>query len=410
MKLKLGIIPLLSVLHDASKAEASHSDIILELKEEYDVSFIGPEGTGNVDLPIVFIYSGGTENQFKSIYDSLPKPVMLLTDGRHNSLAASMEILAWIRERGDDSVILHGSINNIMSQINIHNSVSVTAKKLKGAAIGVLGFPSDWLIASGVDYIEAQAKWGVIYRNIELCELSRRMEGIGNCDAEKIAEHFIDRAASIKEPDKKDIIEGAKVYLALRDLCRDHGLDAVTVRCFELLSMHNVTGCLALSFLNDENIISGCEGDCQAVFSMLLLNYITGNKCFMANPSRIDTKNNDIILAHCTIPTCMTDKYIVRNHFESGIGVGIQGVMKKGPVTIFKCGGSKLSKYYLELGEIAENLEDDNMCRTQVKVHLKGDTDYFLRDPIGNHHIMIEGDHTKTIETFMKYMDCRRIF
>jgi L-fucose isomerase-like protein len=409
MKLKLGIITLLAALHEGVRMEESSGNIISELRKYYDIDFINPEDTSGVDLTIIFVASGGTENYFKSIYQKLTKPVILLTDGMQNSLAASLEILAWIKEYGDDSIILHGSIEEISSQINYYYQAKNTRKRLEEAVIGVVGFPSDWLIASDVNYIDARRKWGVTFKNIELDELSNQIENMSNYKAEETAKDFINRAASLKEPDEKDVKEGAKVYLALKELHDKYCFDAVTVRCFELLSKHKTTGCLALSLLNNENVISGCEGDCQTVFSMLLLYLLTGSKAFMANPSHIDIEKNEIILAHCTIPTCMTKNYDIRSHFESRIGVGIQGIVEEGRVTIFKCGGSKLDKYFLSSGQILENLNEDYMCRTQLKIRLDNDISYFLRNPIANHHLIIKGDHTKLINRFMQDMGCCRI-
>ncbi|MHB1391885.1 MAG: fucose isomerase [Clostridia bacterium] len=409
MKLKLGIITLLSALHDATKVENSHYNFISGLKKDFDIAFIDPEDSGSVDLPIVFIGSGGTENYFRNIYNKLPKPVLLLTDGMHNSLAASMEILAWIQELGDDSIILHGNLDEMISQINYNYKARITRNGLKEASIGVVGFPSDWLIASDVSYIDARKKWGVLFEKIEMDELSQMVERTSIDNAKRISEDFTKGAAGFKELSDKDVIEGAKIYLALKALREEYGFDAVTVRCFDLITKHGATGCLALSLLNNEDVISGCEGDCQGVFSMLLLNLLTGNKSFMANPAHIDIKKNDIIFAHCTIPTSMTEKYILRNHFESHIGIGIQGVVEEGPVTVFKCGGSKLDKYFVTSGQIVDNLEEDNMCRTQLKVHLNSDVGYFLKNPIANHHMVIKGDHSSLIDRFMQDMGCKKI-
>ncbi len=409
MKLKLGIITLLSALHDATKVENSHYNFISGLKKDFNISFIDPEDADSVDLPIVFIGSGGTENYFRNIYDKLPKPVLLLTDGMHNSLAASMEILAWIQELGDDSIILHGSLDETISQINYNYKARMTRNRLKEASIGVVGFPSDWLIASDVSYIEARKKWGVLFENIELDELSQMVERTSIDKAKRIAEDFAKKAAGFKESNEKDVIEAAKIYLALKALREEYGFDAVTVRCFDLLTKHGATGCLALSLLNNEGVISGCEGDCQGVFSMLLLSLLTESKSFMANPAYIDIEKNDIVFAHCTIATDMTEKYIIRNHFESRIGIGIQGVVEEGPVTVFKCGGSKLDKYFAASGQLIENLEDINMCRTQLKVHLNSDAGYFLKNPLANHHLVIKGDHSSLIDRFMQDMGCKKM-
>lgn len=409
MKLKLGIIALLSALHDTTIVENSHYDFISGLKKDFDISFIDPEDSENVDLPIVFIGSGGTENYFKSIYDILPKPVIILADSMHNSLAASMEISAWISELGDESTILYGNMEETISQIKYSYAFRTTRKKLKEASIGVVGFPSDWLIASDVNYIDVQKKWGVIFKNIVMRELEHHMEEVSIDKVMRVTSEFNNGAALVKEPNEKDLVEGAKIYLALKELGEEYEVDAMTVRCFELLSDYGTTGCLALSLLNNENVVAGCEGDCQAVFSMLLLNMLTDSKAFVANPSHIELGKNEIILAHCTIPTSMTDKYIIRNHFESRIGIGIQGLVEEGPVTVFKCGGRKLDKYFVSSGQIIENLDNDNMCRTQLRIHLDSDVSYFLRNPLANHHIVIKGDYSGLIDRFMQDMGCKRI-
>ena len=38
-------------------------------------------------------------------------------------------------------------------------------------------------------------------------------------------------------------------------------LDAVAVRCFDLVTARGTTGCLALSALNDAGRVAACEGD-----------------------------------------------------------------------------------------------------------------------------------------------------
>lgn len=409
MRLKLGIITLLSALHDATMVENSHYDFISGLRRNFDIAFIDPEDAGSVDLPIVFIGSGGTENYFRSVYSLLPKPVIILADSMHNSLAASMEISAWIRELGDESTILYGNLEETVAQIKYSYILRTAKKRLSEMSIGVVGFPSDWLIASDVSYTEVQKKWGVVYRNIEIRELGRYIAEASADKAMKIAAEFGSRAASVKEPNEKDVVEAAKIYLALKALGEEHEVNAMTLRCFELLSEYRTTGCLALSLLNDENIVVGCEGDLQSVFSMLLLNVLTDAKAFTSNPSSIDTGKNEIILAHCTIPTSMTSKYIVRSHFESHIGVGIQGTVEEGDVTVFKCGGSRLDKYFVSSGRLVENLDYDNMCRTQLKIRLDSDVSYFVRNPLANHHIVIKGDHAKLIDRFMQDIGCKRI-
>ncbi|MEG2515080.1 MAG: fucose isomerase, partial [Bacteroidaceae bacterium] len=94
--------------------------------------------------------------------------------------------------------------------------------------------------------------------------------------------------------------------------------------------------------MNNQGILAGCEGDLQSIFTTLMVKAITGQTSFMASPSSIIEKNNEIILSHCTIATDLTETYIIRNHFESGIGIAIQGLFAPGDDTIVRCGGECL--------------------------------------------------------------------
>lgn len=80
----------------------------------------------------------------------------------------------------------------------------------------------------------------------------------------------------------------------------------------------------------------------------------------------INTRTNELILAHCTIGLKQTERYIIRNHFETEKGIAIQGLLPTGDVTIIKCGGECLDEYYLSTGTLSENTNYINMCRTQA--------------------------------------------
>ncbi len=407
-KMVIGLITLVSALHDLTSIEDSHFEIIDSLKKLYEVKFIEASEADSVDLAIVFVASGGTEEIFTKIYDKLPKPTILLTDGLHNSLAASLEIKTWIKEVGGESEVLHGNIDFIKGRIESLFRYKNILEKIKESTIGVIGFPSSWLIASNVDYIEAKAKWGINYKNIEISNLYEAISKVSYEEAKDIAMSFIKNSSGCIEAKEKDIFEAAKVYIAIRKLFLENKLDACTLKCFDLIEKIKVTGCMALSLLNNEGLISGCEGDCQAIFSMYLVRLLTGETPFMVNPSFIDTESNQGIFAHCTLATSMVSEYTIRSHFESRLSVGIQGKLDKGVITVFKCGGSDLSQYFVSKGTIIDNLDSPNRCRTQAKIQLDGYADYFLNNPIANHHIIIKGEHADLIKDFMSNMSCYR--
>ena len=56
----------------------------------------------------------------------------------------------------------------------------------------------------------------------------------------------------------------------------------------------------------------------------------------------------------------------------------------------------------VEKGEIIENLEEDNLCRTQIRVKMDSSVSRLLTNPCGNHHIIFYGKHKKEIEDYLK--------
>jgi len=185
----------------------------------------------------------------------------------------------------------------------------------------------------------------------------------------------------------------------------DSKLNAVTVQCFKLLQDTGISGCFALSYLNDmRELVAGCEGDIPATFTMLLAKMLTGLPSFMANVASVDLELNTAVFAHCTVPLSQTEGYEITSHFETGESVGIRGRLPLTDVTIFKVFGENLGEYWVSSGTIIENLVNDKGCRTQIRVAMDEAVDYFLEESLANHHIVIVGDHVQLITEFLEFL------
>ena len=236
--------------------------------------------------------------------------------------------------------------------------------------LGVVGKPSDWLIASTVDYREVKEKM-----NLELVDIP------------------IEEMTSLGEVDPG--MAGAEaVYQRLKELVVKYDLQGVTLRCFDLLSTVKNTGCIALSKLNDEGIPAACEGDIPTLLTMMLCKRLTGELCFQVNPARINA-DGQMLFAHCTLPLGMTTSHEYTTHFESGIGVAIHGELPTGDYTLVKLSGDM--NRLLAVDVTLERCQyEPNLCRTQVWIKATPEvSNYFLTDPIANHHVLIHGHHAK---------------
>ena len=97
----------------------------------------------------------------------------------------------------------------------------------------------------------------------------------------------------------------------------------------------------------------------------------------------------------------MVSSYGYATHFESGIGVAIRGVLPEGNATIFKVAGD-LSRYFVCPAQLVRNQAEEGLCRTQVVLRAEGVSDYFLKGPVGNHHVIFCGDYAEVFKEFME--------
>lgn len=387
------LIPFFSPLHPNFSVESSHGELFGALSERHTVQLAQPDDwqSREPDLALVFVASGGTENQFVEHFSKLPRPVYLLTDGKHNSLAASLEISAWAREQGVRCEILHDEPERVVDRIEAIAAVEHALAAVKGMKIGFVGKPSDWLVASSIDRGVLGAELGLDFEDVPLETLYSFIDAASGEEAARVAEETAMRAGGTVEPTAEAIQEAARIYVGLRDLVRKHELSALSLRCFDLIGRYNNTGCLALARLNDEGIVAGCEGDQQALLSVLLAQELTGEVPFLANPAGIYTESNQIDFAHCMIPTKAVESFTLRSHFESGVGVAIEGELPDGPVTVLRLGRGDLSLGWYSEGELIGRGHREDRCRTQASLRLDKSVRYFLENPVANHHVVVPG-------------------
>lgn len=384
----------------------------------------------------VLVATGGVENLFVELMPHLARdarPLALLADGRNNSLAAALEILTYLRAHQRAGRIVHAPTSAELVHSLLNPSAAAAAADttlqeppaeedikgeegnegksegegvLAGCRVACVGRPSDWLVASDVDRGVLAARYGVAVVDVPLDAVVARYEGVDGARVDALVAEYLAHVAFVTEPAREDVARSLRLYAALRDLCAAERVCALTVRCFDIVGRLGATACVALSMLNDEGIVAGCEGDMQALLTMLLARRLLGAPAFMANPSRAAA--GATVLAHCTVPRTMCTALALRSHFESGRGVAPQGTLPAGPAappyTLVKWGGAALDRAFVAEAPavpVAAAAHDEHLCRTQVTLAL--DTrPYLLARPIGNHHILVAGAHAAALCAFFR--------
>ena len=171
----IALYTLTSPLHNEEATNAASAEFISEIEAHmgYGMDFRGPDFSeyGKCDLDIIFVRTGGTEGLFKEVFPSLSGRILLLTSGKSNSLAASLEILSYLNQQGREGEIIHGSTSYIAERIEVLAKVEAARRKLRGQNLGIIGQPSDWLISSDPDREAVKDKLGMNLVDIPVQEL-----------------------------------------------------------------------------------------------------------------------------------------------------------------------------------------------------------------------------------------------
>jgi len=434
MRNHIDLIIFASPLHDSESVIASRKGLFEGIRRFAELEIIYPsmlpggqpelEGyfdgghTRPCELPqesdrktVCFIATGGTEEIFRNYIGVIPRPVLLLSDGLHNSFAASFEIKTFLTRRGIPVALFNAPLSDnpafyesLEQALFGGQALSATLapgqelprfskaalKAFEKTRIGLIGGASGWLISSGIDRDYIQKTYGSQFTDIPLDELEEDFAATPADDPESDAirkrmEPFLTAGRSTG-----DLLDATRLYLALRRICTKYALNALTIKCFGILNTCRTTACLALALLNDEGIVAGCEGDIPALWTMLYVSYTYGEPAFMANPSSSDRRERTIDFAHCTIPLKMVHGYRLPSHFESDSGIGIAGSVPSGRYRILKISGERLDHYYETEGDLIMNTNIPQRCRTQIRFRFASDEEFerFLQVSKGNHIIL----------------------
>jgi L-fucose isomerase-like protein len=259
--------------------------------------------------------------------------------------------------------------------------------RLHGQRLGMVGSPSDWLVASVINPFILQTRLG-----IELVDIS--WDDIVLDEVKEVAQDFTTLFHS--EENSSEVFESGKIYEGLASLIPFYKLNALTVECFPLVRNTGHTACLALSKLSIDGIPAGCEGDTCSAVGLMIANEVCGIIPWMANT--VYLKDDKVFFAHCTAPTNLLSKFRLDTHFETDKGLAIAGDIAGDEVTIFRVDNT-LNKIFLTKGNIAGRAKAKTACRTQLEIQIPiSASDYFVNNPFGNHHLIIPGNWVQRLK------------
>jgi len=280
------------------------------------------------------------------------------------------------------------------------------APRLRQTRIIVVGGPRGTAAACSAEQVKKRLGAEVVrIRNEQVIQAHKAVDLKA---AEAVAQQYwISQAKKIVEPKPKEIINSARLYLAMRNIMAKERAQATT-------SSHCMgapaKGCLTYSKLNDLGLVGACEGDIDSTLTMLIFGYAFGVPGFISDPV-FDTAKNALIHFHCTCATKMDGPagkrlpFTIRTQSDSERGVSLDVEQRIGQmVTCAKL--INLDTMLISTGKIFQITHDELGCRTQFWTEVADARKMFMNWGAGIlkggvmtllHRAVFYGDHLEDI-------------
>lgn len=309
-----------------------------------------------------------------------------------------------------------------IKKIEMICNAAAVVKKLSISKIGLIGYYTMGMYSATFDPINVKAKFGITVEHIGENIL---INEINNVDIKKAKDVIYKKISGCTIVDKnetnnKEIIENGKMYLAYKKLIKKYKLDAINTKCDPELSFYfGRCACLTQSLLNDDGIMTACEGDIHQTFTMMILNYLTGKSVMFLDIIGACEENNSLQFQSCGYAPMSLAKSFKDVKLYPQIGMKGKGVTQsyilepRKEVTIYRIDGSYPRGLYS--GHIISG--STSKCANAIKqwpateIILKKPNgwEHFTQNCTADHFALVFGDYAEDLLIINKLLDLENI-
>ncbi len=277
-------------------------------------------------------------------------------------------------------------------------------KNTMGTKIVAVGGPSGW--AHRDAYKLAQERWKLDIHTLKYPELGKLIAAARK-DPKAVAQAKQKTDAYLKQPGvtletKREFVEKAFVMDDIfRRVMAEVGARALTLnQCMgTIMKVSGTTGCMNLTWLNDDGFVAFCESDFVVIASGILMHAITGRPPFLNDPTY--PHDGIITLAHCTAPRRMNGKDLeparIMTHFESDYGAAPKVEFTKGQkVTVVDPDFDE--QCWLGMTGTVADVQFLPICRSQFELKVDGCCDKLAEKMRGFHWMVVYGDCLRELQ------------
>ncbi len=265
-----------------------------------------------------------------------------------------------------------------------------------------------WEITS--DLAVAEDKLGVQFKVIATDDLLTRTHNLtdpAKRRAKQLTDHLMTNAvqraqgATINETEMQKATE---LYVAMKRYVDDADATAVTIVCGPWIHEPNYpTPCIALMLLQEEGVPAACQGDLDALLTMVLFKRAAGVMSCMGNNFEVA---GALGVGHCVLPRNLCDPTAALQPYYLGDYHGrkpsptIHTTLPPGHVVTIARLTRNLETLILSRGTLVESLDLRDRCRNTLVIHVDAPARVLgALKGLQQHLVVACGDHTKALTT-----------
>lgn len=307
-------------------------------------------------------------------------------------------------EMGMDHKLIYGFPNDSETalQVKTYARAMAVKKELSHARLGLIGGRTISAYPTTADPNQIKRVFGVEVDHIDQLVLLEKARRVPDEAVDALIAQAKQRYGSV-EVEHDMLRRSLSVYVALKEIIEEYDLQMLSVKCIGEFMDCYCSCCLALSMLNDEGVVCGCQCNLNALISSFIMQRLSGQACFFGDVNVVLPKESLVRLINCgSIPaTLASDKSNVKivtqyEYMGAGRGACTLFCMKEGEVTFGTLGREK-GEYVMNIANghaFVEAEEKLTAVRTWAQgfIKLSCDPMTFYHNLRCNHSVMGYGD------------------
>lgn len=272
------------------------------------------------------------------------------------------------------------------------------------------GIPSayltEWEITS--DLTVAEKKLGVRFEevaNAELVETYESLDEPGRIEASRLARKLINGASGRRNPDcppEEDIEKATRLYTAMKKILEARAGDALTIVCEPWTGGDALpVPCVALMLFQEQSIPAACQGDIDALLTMILFKRVANLPSFMGGAIKA---RGHLGINHCSLCRRMlrldsaVQPYEIRDYHRRKSSPTVWTSVPSGETVTIARLTRNLERLLLTTGTLVGCQTDNWRCRNTLVIQVEDRNRIFRAVKGGqNHYVVACGNHTQVL-------------